>query len=188
MTSSCYEKKIKLSTPTTDSPASFIIRSSTAMLWLHILNNRLCKNVSNCTSTRPQMADNLTMLLLVSSKQLNTDCFKSFKCWIHRFALTYMHVCQLGRHRRTAWASYQIRRIAGCACAVNAGNDFPVTDFKGNRSLAIPVSITARASCTCNRDRLTRDGGDNVTGIPAHAQPTILRIWQEAHLQIKCWG
>ena len=28
------------------------------------------------------------------------------------------------------WASYQIRKIAGCACT---GNVFPVTDFKGNR-------------------------------------------------------
>ena len=32
--------------------------------------------------------------------------------------------------RDRAWASYQIRKIAGCACA---GNVFPATDFKGNR-------------------------------------------------------
>ena len=31
------------------------------------------------------------------------------------------------------WASYQIRKIVGCACARNAGNIFPATDFKGNR-------------------------------------------------------
>ena len=31
------------------------------------------------------------------------------------------------------WTSYQIRKIAGCACAGNAGNVFPATDFKGNR-------------------------------------------------------
>ena len=30
------------------------------------------------------------------------------------------------------WASYQIRKIAGCACAGNVGNGFPGTDFKGN--------------------------------------------------------
>ena len=29
------------------------------------------------------------------------------------------------------WASYQIRQIAVCACAGNAGNVFPATDFKG---------------------------------------------------------
>ena len=31
------------------------------------------------------------------------------------------------------WASYQIRKIVGCACAGNAGNVSPATDFKGNR-------------------------------------------------------
>ena len=31
------------------------------------------------------------------------------------------------------WASYQIRKIAGCACIGNAGNVFPATNFKGNR-------------------------------------------------------
>ena len=35
---------------------------------------------------------------------------------------TYHHV----------WASYQIRKIAGCACAGNTGNVSPLTDFKGN--------------------------------------------------------
>ena len=30
------------------------------------------------------------------------------------------------------WASFQIRKIAGCACAGNAGNVFPATDLKGN--------------------------------------------------------
>ena len=34
---------------------------------------------------------------------------------------------------RGAWAPYQIHKIAGCACAGNAGNVFPATDFKGNR-------------------------------------------------------
>ena len=47
------------------------------------------------------------------------------------------------------WTSYQIHEIAGCACAENAGNVFPATDFKGNRWLAIPTCITARASRTC---------------------------------------
>ena len=38
-------------------------------------------------------------------------------------------------------ASYQIHKIAGCACAGYAENVFPATDFKGNRSLAIPTCI-----------------------------------------------
>ena len=32
-----------------------------------------------------------------------------------------------------AWASYQIRKIVGCACTGNAWNFFPATDFKRNR-------------------------------------------------------
>ena len=44
------------------------------------------------------------------------------------------------------WASYQIRTIEGCSCVGNAGNVFSVTDFKGNRYLAIPACITTRAS------------------------------------------
>ena len=43
-------------------------------------------------------------------------------CWIHVFRL-----------KSVAWASYQIRKIACCACAGNAGNVFPTGDFKGNR-------------------------------------------------------
>ena len=32
-----------------------------------------------------------------------------------------------------ASASYQIRKIAGCACTGNTGDVFPAIDFKGNR-------------------------------------------------------
>ena len=31
------------------------------------------------------------------------------------------------------WDSYQIRKIAGCACIWNAGNVFSATNFRGNR-------------------------------------------------------
>ena len=46
------------------------------------------------------------------------------------------------------WASNQIHKIVSCACAWNAWNVFPATDFKGNRMLAIPACITTRASRT----------------------------------------
>ena len=67
------------------------------------------------------------------------------------------------------WASYQIRRIACCACARNAGNVFP-----HHRGLAIPTCIAARAWRTCRdacRDRYLAvsvevGGGENVPGIP----------------------
>ena len=52
--------------------------------------------------------------------------------------------------KRLRWASNHISKNAGCACAGNAGNFFPATDFKGNRGLAIPACITARDAC---RDR-----------------------------------
>ena len=64
-------------------------------------------------------------------------------------------------------ASCHIRKIAGCACAGNAGNVFPATDFKGNRELAIPACITARAlRMECMSGSLSRGDGENVPGIP----------------------
>ena len=51
-----------------------------------------------------------------------------------------------GYETSSQWASYQIRKIAGCACAGNTGNVFPATDISGNYRLAIPACITARAS------------------------------------------
>ena len=72
------------------------------------------------------------------------------------------------REVSSKWASYQIRKIAGCACAGNAGNVYP-----NHRGLAIPTCITARASRTCRdawRDRYLAvsfevGGEENVTGI-----------------------
>ena len=61
---------------------------------------------------------------------------------------------------------------------------FPSRNFKGNRYLAIPECITARASRTCRdacRDRLPAVAGKTFPAFPAHAQPAIVRIWQEAH-------
>ena len=85
-------------------------------------------------------------------------------------------------------ASYQICKIAGCACAGNAGNIFPATDSKGNRWLVIPACIMVSASRTCRdacRDRLPAVVGKTFPVFPAHAQPTILCICQEAHLVIE---
>ena len=47
-----------------------------------------------------------------------------------------------------AWASYQIRKIAVCACAGNAKNVFPP-----HHGLAIPTCITVRVWCDACRDR-----------------------------------
>ena len=75
------------------------------------------------------------------------------------------------------WVSYQIRKIAVCAWAENAGNGFPTTT-----GLTIPTCITARASRTCHGAcRDCRWRGKGFPALPAHAHPAILRIWQEAH-------
>ena len=64
------------------------------------------------------------------------------------------------------------------------GTFSPAADFKWNRWLAIPACITARAWRTCCdacRDRSPAVTGKTFPAFPAHAQPAILRIWQEAH-------
>ena len=84
----------------------------------------------------------------------------------------------------TQWASYQIRKIAGCACSGNAGNVLPRRRLLRRPLLAIPACITARASRTCRdacRFRSPALAGKNVPGIPGACAPAILRIWQEAH-------
>ena len=60
------------------------------------------------------------------------------------------------KYELTTWAPCQIRKIADCACAGNAGNGFPTTDFKGNCKLTISTCITARASRTCRDARRDR--------------------------------
>ena len=83
------------------------------------------------------------------------------------------------------WASYQIRKIASCACAGNAGNDSP----RGRLQRKPVVSDTGmhHGTCVthvpwCMSGSLTRGGGENVPGIPGACAPAILRIWQEAHV------
>ena len=77
---------------------------------------------------------------------------------------------------------------SGCACAGNAGNVFPATDFKGNRRIAIPSCITARRSRTCRdayRDRQTAVAGKTFSAFPAHVQPPIIH-WKANGKQISC--
>ena len=82
------------------------------------------------------------------------------------------------------WASYQIRKIAGCACAGNAGNVFPRRRFQ--RKPLVSDSDMHHGTCMthvpwCMAGSLTCGDGENVPGIPGACAPTILRIWQEAH-------
>ena len=82
------------------------------------------------------------------------------------------------------WASYQISKIAGCACAGNAGNVFPRRRFQRKPLISDPGMH--HGTCVthvpwCMSGSLTCGYGENVPGIPGACAPAILRIWQEAH-------
>ena len=82
------------------------------------------------------------------------------------------------------WASYRIRKIAGCACAENAGNVFPRRRLQTKLLVSDPgmhhdTSVTHVPWCMS--ESLTRGGGENVPGIPGACAPAILRIWHEVH-------
>ena len=92
--------------------------------------------------------------------------------------------CRLGINRLCQWASYQIRKIAVCACAGNAGNVFPHRRFRRKPLVSDPGMH--HGTCVthvpwCMSGSLTCGGGGNVPGIPGACAPAILRIWQEAH-------
>ena len=80
-----------------------------------------------------------------------------------------------------SWASYQVRKIAGCACA---GNVFPRRRLQKKPLVSDPGMH--HGTCVthvpwCMSGSLTRGGGENVPGIPGACAPAILRIWQETH-------
>ena len=85
---------------------------------------------------------------------------------------------------KVAWASYQIRKIAGCACAGNAGNVSPRRRFQRKPLVGDPGMH--HGTCVthvpwCMSGSLTCGDGENVPGIPGACAPATLRIWQEAH-------
>ena len=87
-------------------------------------------------------------------------------------------------HQQPSWASYEIRKIAGCACAGNAGNVFP--RHRLQRKPLVSNPDMHHGTCVthvpwCMSGSLTRGGGENVPGIPgACANLNIFGIWQEA--------
>ena len=94
------------------------------------------------------------------------------------------HESRLWQSLHYAWASYQIRKIAGCACAGNAGNVFPRRRFQRKPLVSDPDMH--HGTCVthvpwCMSGSLTCGNGENVPGIPGACAPGILRIWQEAH-------
>ena len=82
--------------------------------------------------------------------------------------------------RIVSWASYQIRKIAGCACAGNAGNVF--TCRRLQRKPVVGDPCMHHGTCVTHvpwyvSGSLTRGGGENVPDIPSARAPAILRIW-----------
>ena len=76
-----------------------------------------------------------------------------------------------GRHNQLTlppWASSQIRKIAGCACAGNTGNVFPHRQLKRKPLVSDPVMHhgTCRDAC---RDRLPMVAGKTFPAFPAHS-------------------
>ena len=84
-------------------------------------------------------------------------------------------------------ASYQIRKIAGCAFARNAGNVFSVAVRKRSRHESRRV-CEARAVMHAEivnwQFPLTSVAGNTFPAFPVHAQTAIVRIWWEAHGKI----
>ena len=72
------------------------------------------------------------------------------------------------------WASYQISKIPGCACAGNAGNGFPRRRFQ--RKLLVSDPGMYHGTCVphvpwCMPGLPTCGDGENVPDIPVHAHP-----------------
>ena len=107
------------------------------------------------------------------------------QCTLSTFYVTFnTNVYHIAIQGPLEWAPYQIRKIAGCACAGNVGNVFPRSRFQrkplvsdpgmhhGTRVTHVPWSMSGSLTC---------GDGENVPGIPGACAPAILRISQEAH-------
>ena len=85
------------------------------------------------------------------------------------------------RWRHLKWASDQISKIAGCACAGNDVDVFQTTEHQRKQLVSDPGMH--HGTCVthvlwCMLGALTRSDGENVPGACA---TRILRIWQEAY-------
>ena len=61
---------------------------------------------------------------------VNVKSLKLLHCVLHTPDIT--QATKNLQHIASQWASHQICKIAGCACAGNTENVFPAIDFKGN--------------------------------------------------------
>ena len=136
------------------------------------------RSSSSCSNFIDANALSMLPLGLTAHTSSATYLNSSVKCWAHLANKIIENWS--GR----AWASYQIRKIAGCVCAGNAGNVFPRRRFQ--RKLLVSDPGMHHGTCVthvpwCMSGSLTCGDGENVPGIPSACAPAILRIWQEAH-------
>ena len=90
------------------------------------------------------------------------------------FTLGEPHMISSYAAFQTSWASYQIRKIAGCACAGNAGNVFPRCRYQ--RKPQVSDSGMHHGTCVthvpwCMSGSLTCGDGKTFPAFPAHAHP-----------------
>ena len=82
------------------------------------------------------------------------------------------------------WASYQIREVAGAHAPGMLGTFSPpplVSDPDMHHGTCVTHVPWCMPGSLTSRFLLSRRRGKTFPAFPAHAQPAILRIWQEAH-------
>ena len=164
----------------------------------------ICVNKLNMTGSDYGLSPDRRQAIIWTNAGISLGInFSEISIGIHTFSFKKMHLkissakwrpfgvglnvlirTHFGGGEVAAWASYQIREIAGCACAGNAGNVFPCRRFQRKPLVSDPGMH--HGTCVthvpwCMSGSLTCGDRENVPGIPGACAPAILRIWQEAH-------
>ena len=123
----------------------------------------------------------LNQYLFITNKFTSKLCHTLELHWKPRAVMiptvsTPVHTVACYKSRCRQWASYQIRKIAGCACTGNAGNVFH--RHRLQRKLLLSDPGIHHGTCVthvlwCMPGSLTR-GGETFPAFPAHEQPAYL--------------
>ena len=118
---------------------------------------------------RESFYDNFLVGLKYNLRDHNTDKLCHRKIASGLLAYSELLKRYIMHSYRYAWASYQVRKIAGCAFAGIAGNDFPRHRRQGKQPVSDPGMH--HGTCVnhvpwCMSGSLTSGGGENVPGIP----------------------
>ena len=143
--------------------------------------------ICSCPSLHPFADESMCLVYSTSQEIFKQCCVCFYGCVSYRSISFYPSLLVTGSTARVVlpqWAYCQIHKIAGCACAGNAGNVFPRHRLQGKPLVSDPGMH--HGTCVthvpwCMSGSLTRGGWENVPGIPGACAPAILRIWQEAH-------